>query len=155
MEIKSSFRTFFKSRPVVLEIAALMSILTIAFIIRMLPIRWGALLSEFDPWMQFRQAEFIVERGWSGFIEYFSWIDMERWYPYGQFVSRSFYPGLPFLLAFVYLSLSSIGIHVNLLELAVVFPVIMSMVAVLVVYFLGKEVGGKSTGLLAAFALAV
>ncbi|MEM2910190.1 MAG: STT3 domain-containing protein [Nitrososphaerota archaeon] len=155
MEIKSRLRSFFRSRPTVLEISALISILTIAFIIRMLPIRWGALLSEFDPWMQFRQAEFIVERGWSGFIEYFSWIDTERWYPYGQFVSRTFYPGLPFALAFIYLSLSSIGIHVNLLELAVVFPVMMSIVAVLAVYFLGKEVGGKSAGLVAAFTLAV
>ncbi|MCS7135830.1 MAG: STT3 domain-containing protein [Nitrososphaerota archaeon] len=155
MEIKSILHSFFRSRPVALEIAALMSIVVIAFAIRILPIRWGSLLSEFDPWMQFRQAEFIVERGWSGFIEYFSWIDTERWYPYGQFVSRTFYPGLPFLLAFIYLSLSSIGIHVNLLELAVVFPVIMSIVAVVAVYFLGKEVGGRSTGLLAAFALAV
>jgi len=155
MDIKSGLRSLFKSRPVVLEIAALLSILAIAFTIRILPIRWGTLLSEFDPWMQFRQAEFIVERGWSGFSEYFSWVDMERWYPYGQLVSRSFYPGLPFALAFIYLSLSSIGIHVNLLELAVVFPVIMSMVAIIAVYFLGKEVGGKSTGLLAAFVLAI
>ncbi len=155
MEIKSSIRSFLTFKPIVLEIAAMMSILVIAFTIRMLPIRWGTLLSEFDPWMQFRQAEFIVERGWSGFVEYFSWIDTERWYPYGQFVSKTFYPGLPFLLAFIYLSLSSIGIHVDLLELAVIFPAIMSVVAVLVVYFLGKEVGGKSTGLLAAFALAI
>lgn len=155
MEIKSRLRLFFRSRPAVLEISALMSILAIAVIIRLLPVRWGVLLSEFDPWMQFRQAEFIVERGWSGFREYFSWIDMERWYPYGQFVSRTFYPGLPFALAFIYLSLSSIGLHLDLLELAVVFPVLMSVVAVLAVYFLGKEVGGKSAGLLAAFALAV
>ena len=51
--------------------SALFIILLLTVIIRLLPLRYGAYISEFDPYIQFLQAEFIVtrvvENGFLGF----------------------------------------------------------------------------------------
>ncbi|MEM2581006.1 MAG: hypothetical protein QW077_07205, partial [Candidatus Caldarchaeum sp.] len=66
------------------ELGVLMFICSVAFTLRILPLRWGVALSEFDPWVQYKEAMYVIERGWSGFVEFFSWHDTESWYPWGR-----------------------------------------------------------------------
>ncbi|MCS7126356.1 MAG: hypothetical protein NZ929_05560 [Aigarchaeota archaeon] len=145
----------FRGRIVFFEVTILFLILSISFFVRILPLRWGLYLSEFDPWMQYKEMMYVVEKGWSGFIEFFTWHDYESWYPYGRDVGRTAFPGLPFLAAFIYHILNGVGFYVNPLELAAFLPTIMGILTTLLAFLLGKEVGGKPTGFLAAFFIAL
>jgi dolichyl-diphosphooligosaccharide--protein glycosyltransferase len=119
--------------------------------VRLLPIRWGFYLSEFDPYFQYRSAEYIVE---NGFFAWGSWHDPMRWYPYGA-AATHFFPGLPATAAFFYLITNALGFPISLFELSVLFPVIMGTLTCLVMYFLGKDIGGKEVGLFSSFFLAL
>lgn len=127
-------------------------ILLLAFVVRLLPIRWGLYLSEFDPYFQYRSAEYLVEKG---FFAWASWHDSMRWYPYGTAVGKGSFPGLPFTAAFFYLITNALGLPISLFELCVLFPVIMGTLTCLVMYFLGKDIGGKEAGLFSSFFLAL
>jgi len=91
-----------RGRRGVVEAFLLTSIILLGFAIRILPLRWGVYLMEFDPWMQFKELNYIIERGWKGFIDFFSWHDYSSWYPHGRNVGRTAFPGLPFMAAFIY-----------------------------------------------------
>lgn len=138
-----------------LEVTILMTCLIIAFIIRMVPLKYGATLSEFDPYWQYKMAKYITDRGWGGFKDFFSWYDTTVWYPFGRSPSKTSFYGLSFLLAFVKLSLETFGINIETMDLAIIFPVILGTFAVLLMYYFGKEIGGKPVGLLAALFLAI
>lgn len=142
-------------RHLLAELGILLLLLSTAFILRVLPLRWGVALSEFDPWVQYKEALFIIERGWGGFAEFFNWHDMMSWYPWGRDMGRSAFPGIPFAMAFIYLTLKSFGITVDTLELAAALPVVYGVLTVVAIYFLGKRVGGSSTGLAAALFMAI
>ena len=136
-----------------LVIASLLFIvLILAFVIRLLPMRWGTYLSEFDPYFQYRETEYMVE---NGFFAWTSWHDDLRWYPYGHEIARTAFPGLPFTAASSYLVLNALGLPINLLEFVVLFPAIMGTLTCLVMYFLGKDIGGKEVGLFSALFLAL
>ena len=136
-----------------LMIASLLFIvLVLAFVIRLLPMRWGTYLSEFDPYFQYRVTEHMVE---NGFFAWASWHDSMRWYPYGHEVSITALPGLPFTAASSYLVLNALGLSITLLEFVVLFPAIMGTLTCLVMYFLGKDIGGKEVGLFSALFLAL
>lgn len=145
----------FLNRMIFLEVTIILLILSIAFFIRVLPLRWGLYLSEFDPWMQYKEMKYIVDKGWPGFMDFFSWHDYDSWYPYGRDVGRTAFPGVPFLAAFVYHILHGAGFSIDPLELAAFMPTVMGVVTTLIAFFLGREVGGKQTGLLAAFLIAL
>jgi len=70
-------------------------------------------------------------------------------------MGSSAFPGVPFAMAFIYLLLATAGIKLDPLELAATLPVIYGLLTVLVTYFLGREAGGKATGLAAAFFMAI
>jgi dolichyl-diphosphooligosaccharide--protein glycosyltransferase len=127
-------------------------VLVLAFVIRLLPMRWGTYLSEFDPYFQYRVTEHMVE---NGFFAWASWHDSMRWYPYGHEVSITALPGLPFTAASSYLVLNALGLSITLLEFVVLFPAIMGTLTCLVMYFLGKDIGGKEVGLFSALFLAL
>ncbi|MEM4314751.1 MAG: STT3 domain-containing protein [Nitrososphaerota archaeon] len=143
------------NRSQLFELALLLLIMGIAFIIRVLPMRWGVTLSEFDPWIQYKEATYIIERGWSGFAEFFHWHDTESWYPWGRDMGRTAFPGIPFAMAFIYLILAGIGFRSDPLELASILPVVYSLASVVLMYFLGRQLGGSSTGLAAALFIAL
>jgi len=145
----------FSEKLVLLETSIMFMILSIGFLIRIFPLRWGLYLTEFDPWMQYKEFMYIVRNGWIGFIKFFSWHDMTSWYPFGRDVGRTAFPGLPFFAAFIYHSLHGLGVELNPLELAAFIPPILSMVAIFFAYLLGKELGGKPAGLFSAFLLAL
>jgi dolichyl-diphosphooligosaccharide--protein glycosyltransferase len=128
---------------------------SVAFMVRILPARWGFILSEFDPWLHFRAASMIVERGWAGFFEFGGLVEPKAWYPTGLPIGRVLYPGVSFTLAFIYLSLSSLGIKVDLMELASILPVVYGMIAVVITFLLARRVLGTGPALASALLLSV
>lgn len=154
------------SHSSIIYFSLLFLILFLAFIIRLLPIRWGYYLSEFDPYYQYRLANHMVENGFFGPNSWIYWHDNMSWYPWGRDIVFSF-PGLPATEAFFYSIVNALGIRIiipsNLNPLSsdpvynfcVLFPVIMGTLTCLVMYFLGKDIGGKEVGLLSALFLAL
>jgi dolichyl-diphosphooligosaccharide--protein glycosyltransferase len=141
-------------------------ILFLAFSVRLLPIRWGYYLSEFDPHYQYRLAKHMVDNGFFGPSSWIYWHDDKTWYPWGRDMGKS-YPGLPATEALFYSILNALGIRIVLpsdlnplssdpvYNFCILFPVIMGTLTCLVMYFLGKDIGGKEMGLLSAFFLAL
>ena len=139
-----------------LSLSALLLIISIAFTIRILPLRWeievGSLhLSEFDPYFQYRIAEHMVNHG---FLSW-GWVDKQRWYPAGINVTKTGYPGVGGTAAALYELISLLGVHVQLMDFCALFPALMGTLACILIYFLGKDIGGKPVGLLASLFLAL
>lgn len=63
-----------------------------AYDIRMYPIKdFGYTIHEFDPWFNYRAAEYLAEHGTSKF---FKWYDYKSWYPLGRPIGTTIYPGM-------------------------------------------------------------
>jgi len=127
-------------------------VLSLAVMIRLLPLRWGFYLSEFDPYFHYRAAEYVAK---NGFFSLASWHDTMGWYPYGRDVAGVYLPGLAVTAVSLYYFLNFIGISISLFNLCVIFPIIMAAIACIVIYFLGKLIGGREVGILTAFFLAL
>jgi dolichyl-diphosphooligosaccharide--protein glycosyltransferase len=151
----------------VLHISLLVTILVIAAMIRLLPIRWGVQLSEFDPHVHYRLTKYMVD---NGFLAWTSWTDTMAWYPQGINVGTNVFPGLAATAAVFYkiadaLNLAPASILTEdfyhplnadpVFNFTIFFPVIMAVFTVLVIYFLGRDIGGKEVGLFSAFFLAL
>jgi dolichyl-diphosphooligosaccharide--protein glycosyltransferase len=150
-----------------LHISLLILILVIAAVVRLLPLRWGFQLSEFDPHVHYRLTTYMVN---NGFFSWTSWIDTMRWYPQGLDVAGSVFPGLAATAAFFYQIADALNLAPSpilyadlydpltidpVFNFCVIFPVIMAVLTVLVIYFLGRDIGGKEVGLFSAFFLAL
>jgi dolichyl-diphosphooligosaccharide--protein glycosyltransferase len=133
-----------------LHFIALSLILFSAAILRLLPLRWGFFISEFDPYQQYRMAEYIVN---NGFKAWFSWHDNMTWYPWGRDIPTTNYPGVAFTAALLYMFLQSLGVSITLYQLCVIFPVIMGVATCLAIYLLGRE-WSKGAALFSALLLA-
>jgi len=81
------------------------------------------------------------------------WVDKQRWYPDGINMGLS-YPSLPMTAAFLYNLISALGVNIDLMSFCALFPAIMGTLACLIIYFLGKDIGGKTVGIFAALFLA-
>ncbi len=147
-----------------LALSALILILIVAFAIRLFPLRWeidlGAdpvqlHLSEFDPYFQFRFTEYMLKNGFISWAWPEQWVDTYRWYPGGINVAIAGFPGLPMTAASLYAIFSALGVNVGLMDFCALFPAFMGMLASLVIYFFGKDIGGRPIGLLAALFLAL
>ncbi len=142
--------------------SALLLILFIAFTIRILPIRWeiptGTVrLNEFDPYYQFSLTNKMIQDGlFSPYLENNGqgWINHQQWYPSGLDMSKSL-PSLPMTAAVLYGIISWLGVNVDLMAFCSIFPVIFGTISCLMIYFVGKDMGGKAVGLLAALFLAL
>jgi len=155
------------SHSSLLYFSLLFLILFLAFVVRLLPVRWGYYLSEFDPHIQYRQTKYMVENGFFGPNSWAYWYDDMSWYPWGRNIAATCFPGLPATAAFLYSILNALGIRIVLTStlnplssdpiynFSVLFPVIMGTLTCLVMYFLGKDIGGKEMGLLSALFLAL
>ncbi|MBC7130564.1 hypothetical protein H5T51_05015, partial [Candidatus Bathyarchaeota archaeon] len=152
------------SHASLISLSALIIILFIAFSIRLFPLKWeidpstgktNLLLSEFDPYFQYRFTEYMVKNGFISWAWPNQWIDYQRWYPYGINVAKTAYPGLPLTAAFLYQIITVLGVNIDLMSFCSLFPAIMGMLASLAMYFLGKDIGGEPIGLLAALLLAL
>jgi dolichyl-diphosphooligosaccharide--protein glycosyltransferase len=155
------------SQSTITKTTAILLILVIAFLIRLLPIRWGYYLNEFDPYYHYRQTKYIIENGLWGQNGWITWHDYLSWYPWGNVIRVAAYPGLPVTAAVLYQIVSALGIPLTLgptldpllsdpvYVLCVILPVIMGTLTCLVIYFLGKDIGGPTVGLFAALFLAL
>ncbi|MCJ7699891.1 glycosyltransferase family 39 protein, partial [Candidatus Bathyarchaeota archaeon] len=141
--------------------SALLLIVLVAFTIRILPIRWeiqpGQLqfhLSEFDPYYQYALTNYMVKNGL--FSPYYptQWVDTQRWYPEGINMGTSL-SSLPMTAALAYDIVSFLGINIDLMSFCSLIPAILGTLSVIVLYFLGKDIGGKAVGMLAALFLAL
>ena len=65
-----------------------------AYEIRMYAINeYGRVIHEFDPYFNYRAAEYLWQHGWRKF---FTWYDYQSWYPLGRPVGTTIYPGMQF-----------------------------------------------------------
>eukprot|EP00439_Symbiodinium_sp_Y106_P080286 s740_g19.t1 len=63
-----------------------------AYRIRLYAIQeYGPVIHEFDPWFNYRAAEYLATHGWKKF---FTWFDHQSWYPLGRPVATTIYPGM-------------------------------------------------------------
>jgi dolichyl-diphosphooligosaccharide--protein glycosyltransferase len=142
----------------IMTFSALLIVLFVAFIVRIFPIKWEIQaggntlhLTEFDPYFQYCVAQHLVT---NGFI-WTSWNDPQRWYPYGINMGATAYPALPMTGAFLYDVISLLGVNIGLMDFCAILAPIMGTLACLALYFLGKDLGGKSIGIIAALFLAL
>lgn len=82
------------------------------------------------------------------------WINYQQWYPGGLNMGRSL-PALPMTAAVLYSIISWLGVNIDLMSFAALFPSIMGALSCLIIYFVGKDMGGKAIGLFAALFLAL
>ena len=137
-------------RATVLHYTILSIILTLTALIRLLPLRYGAYISEFDPYFAFNNMREIVVNGWENWYRY---VDTTAWYPFGRESVTTSYPGTAFIGAMIYFFLRDLGITVSLYDVAVYTPVLMGAFTVFVTYFFARDLWGKSAGLFAALFL--
>ena len=139
-------------RAAALEISAILLIIIIAIILRVLPLRWGAYLNEYDPFFWYRITEYIAKNGYAA---YFTWHDTLSWYPMGRDIAHSSYPGNPFTAVFIWQVLNTVGFKVDLFNVALFFPVLMASITCVAAYFFGKDFGGKAVGIFTGLLMAV
>ena len=144
----------------IIAYSALALILFAAFIVRILPLRWEnlsggtSLLNEFDPYYQFSITQYMVNHGLLSPFWPTHWINNQLWYPFGLDMSTAL-PSIPITGAVIYDVITALGANVNLMTLCAMIPPIIGVLSVLVMYFLGKDIGGRTVGLLSALFLAL
>lgn len=143
----------------IITIAALLLILIVAFMIRILPLRWeiqagGLHLTEFDPYYQYSLTKYMVDHGLLAPYYPTQWVDTQRWYPDGINMGAS-YPSLPLTAALLYDISRFLGFNFEVMGFCAMIGAVLGTIGVLLVYYLGKEFGGKSVGLLSALFLAL
>lgn len=148
------------SRTSLLTFAALMLILFVAFTIRILPIRWEIgsdviHLSEFDAFFEFRIGSYMVNNGLFSPFWPKLWVDTQLWAPQGINMGSNSLPSIPMTGALLYDLITLLGVNINFMSFCALMPPIFGTLCVLIMYFIGKEFGGKSVGMLAALILAL
>ncbi len=147
------------SHGAIIAFAALFLILFVAFTVRLLPLRWEnlaagtAYLNEFDPYYQFSITKHMVENGLLSPYYPTHWINTMKWYPDGLDMSTSL-PALPMTAAALYSIVSIFG-KVDLMTFCSILPAAIAVVSCLVLYFVGKDMGGRAVGLFSALFLAL
>jgi asparagine N-glycosylation enzyme membrane subunit Stt3 len=129
------------------HLGALAAIVATAFMLRYMPEKGMQYLQAADPYFIFRNSQQIALQGnlpQIDFHRYFAYTSPTYLYKSGAFL-------IPALLWKAGFSL----LFTNYLEWAQFYPAMMGAGSVLVMYFLGKELFNKKTGLSAAFFLAV
>ncbi len=136
----------------------------IAFLVRILPLQWGAYLSEFDPYYHYFVTEYVVKNFQYAFTNapipgtgasFWNWVSYQFWYPGGRNIWATTPPGLPFSGAIFYFILSFLGFHVSVEEALIFFPPVMGAITCIPLYFFAKDIGGKEVGLLSALILSL
>ena len=91
----------------------LTSVFVVALFMRAFPAKYGFYLNEFDPYYDYKAAQFIVSSfdaswaaghgGFPGLLSYFHWTDYTTWFPEGRAVAPTSQDGLQFAGALSYL----------------------------------------------------
>ena len=111
--------SFFKvPRQTISKFFALLIIYIIGLVLRLQPlILYGTNYRAYDPFIQYRATQILVEKGLLGMLEYY---DFKYWYPFGTSLS-GLYIMVPLIGATIYKLLNALGFHVDLLT-AVTLP---------------------------------
>jgi len=154
--LKSTASSVDKLRPSVssrtyIIVSVLLVSAALALTIRLLNFRYGFYLSEFDPYWHYRTAEYIAEHGINAFL---TWTDKMSWVPEGRNAAGSTPIGLPLALDAFYYFVRFLGLNVDMLTLAILFPPISSIFAVLAVFLLGREIANDEVGALSSILIA-
>ncbi|MBD3173276.1 hypothetical protein GF326_12490 [Candidatus Bathyarchaeota archaeon] len=152
MDVQGILDRLRPNRLQAIEISVLATIAIVAAILRILPLQYGAYFTAFDPLFQYRVTEYIVD---NGFASWWTWHDTISWYPMGRNISMSSYPGVPFLAAFFYLIQNSLGLGISVYNVCLYFPIIMAILTIITIYYLGKEIYNRFTGIFAALFMAI
>ncbi len=142
----------------IIAISTLAIILFVAFSLRVLPIFWeiqsGAIrLNEFDPYYQYSLVNHMVQDGLLSPYYPTQWVTTQQWYPSGLNMAISL-PSLPLTTAILYQIVSVFG-NVDLMAFCAMMPVVFGTLACFIIYFLGKDFGGRTVGLFSALFLAM
>ncbi len=153
------FGRFQVSHGAILTYTALILILVVAFTVRVLPIRWeipsGTLgLNEFDPYYQYTVTNHMVQYGLLSPYYPTHWIDTQQFYPAGLDMGLSL-PSLPLTAAALYNVVSFLGVNIDLMSFCSLMAPLLGVLAVFILYFVGKDMGGKPVGMLAALIMAL
>ena len=154
-----SFGNLFKvNRSSVIAISAIILILFVAFTVRVLPMQWeiqtGQIhLNEYDPYYQYSITNYMVQNGlFSPYTDH--WVNYQQWYPNGLNMAQSL-PALPMTGAVLYQIVTFLGVNVDLMTFCSLLTVALGTLSCLILYFIGKDVGGRGVGLFAALFLAL
>ncbi len=164
--IRSLVRRPTISRRSIFISLVLVSVFSIALLIRSFASKYGFFLNEFDPYYDYRAANFIVSSfdqswkagsgGFLGLFKYFSWIDYSTWFPEGRSVAATSQDGLQFAGALAYIFFRNVlGLKMSLYDFLVLFPVFLGALTSIVFYFVVKRIAGEAGGLFAALMVAV
>ncbi|CCW64870.1 unnamed protein product [Phytomonas sp. EM1] len=115
-----SFNTRLLLLPKCFALVVVAYALCLAYTMRILNVKkYGELIHEFDPWFNYRAAEYLSEHGWSSF---FTWFDYMSWYPLGRPVGSSIYPGMQLTAVAIHRVLRAVGIPMSLNAVCVYIP---------------------------------
>ena len=120
-----------------------------SFLIRTQSSQFGFELNEFDPFFNFRATEYMVE---NGFSEYLQWNDDKSWYPAGRDVSATSQVMLHITAAITY---QIFGGNSNLYDFTILFPAIIGSLTVVAIFLLVRLFAGTSAGLFASILFAI
>jgi len=147
--------------------ALLLIILLLTVGVRLLTLRWGFYLNEFDPYFHYHAARHISN---NGLASLFLWHDYSGWYPWGREMRNLANFGLALTAVTLHRVLSFLGVSLifspdlnpldplgsdPLYNLCVIFPLIMAALTCMLMYLLGRDLGGEAVGLLSALLLAI
>ena len=131
-----------------LVIAVLIIAFSSAFIIRSYPIKYGFVLNEFDPYFDYRATKYIVD---NGFSEYLQWHDNMSWYPEGRDVPKSSQVGLHLTAAVLY---KVFGFGASLLDFVIMFPVVIGSLTTIVIFAFVRIISSTTAGMFASLLFA-
>mmetsp|Transcript_71701 Transcript_71701/g.171253 ORF Transcript_71701/g.171253 Transcript_71701/m.171253 type:complete len:881 (+) Transcript_71701:56-2698(+) len=85
-------RQLFKLGLIIIQAVFLLYFIYAAYDIRLHAIKtFGHIIHEFDPWFNYRAAEYLAQHGLKKF---FQWFDYMSWYPIGRPIGTTIYPGM-------------------------------------------------------------
>ncbi|GET92620.1 oligosaccharyl transferase-like protein [Leishmania tarentolae] len=148
--VNKGFARAFSAVRTLLLLFSFLYCLKAAYEIRMISVQmYGYLIHEFDPWFNYRAAEYMSTHGWSAF---FSWFDYMSWYPLGRPVGSSTYPGLQFTSVAIHRALAAAGIPMSLNDVCVLIPAWFGAIATAILALMAYEMSGSGiTAAIAAF----
>jgi len=132
-----------------LIIGVLVMAVSTSALLRAQPAEYGFALHEFDPYFNYRATEFIVDNGYSAYLE---WNDDKSWHPIGRDVSATSQVMLHLSTATLY---NIFGGNSSLYDFTVMFPLVVGSLTCVVVFALVRVIGGTTAGLIASLMFAI
>ncbi|MFX0013564.1 MAG: STT3 domain-containing protein [Promethearchaeota archaeon] len=157
-DLKTRYNTATTSinKEMVLLYTTLVLIFILAYLVRIfgslhVP-SYEIILTANDPFSQYRAAVYIEE---NGLAKFFSWVDTQTWYPEGRFWGRNQYIGTPLSAVLIHQLTMFLGLDIPLRIICYYQPALMGALTCVAIYFLGKELGNKKIGVMAALFLVI